>query len=49
MAQARDYTAISAPRPTVRRLRDLRPYDSISWEEWLEELADAYENQNIDR
>jgi len=42
-SQADPFTSLGARRSTVERLEDLKPYDSMSWDEFLAELADNYE------
>lgn len=47
MAKAdNEFTTVSLRRGTVERLEDIRPYESISWDEFIGELADAYEREN---
>jgi len=47
MAQSqRDpFTSLGARQSTVERLREIKPYESMSWDEFLSELADAYETE----
>jgi len=47
MAQSQDdpFTSLGARRSTVERLREIRPYNSMSWDEFLGEMADVYENE----
>jgi len=46
MAQSQDpFTSLGARQSTVKRLREIKPYQSMSWDEFLVEMADAYENQ----
>ena len=40
---AQEYTTLNVRRRTHRRLEALKPYDSMSYDEFLGELADAYE------
>jgi hypothetical protein len=39
------YTTVTVTRDTHRRLDDLKPYESMSYDEFLSELADDYETQ----
>lgn len=38
-----DRTSIGLRRSTYQRLDDLRPFDSMAWDEYLSHLADVYE------
>lgn len=38
-------TSVSMSRSTRDRLRDMKPYDSMSYDEFLQELMDSYEEQ----
>lgn len=40
------HTTLWVSKETASRLDEMKPFDSISWDEWLAELADNYENQN---
>lgn len=42
-ATNRDRTSIGVQRSTFERLEDVRPWDSLSWDEFLTHLADVYE------
>lgn len=42
-ATNRDRTSIGVQRSTKRRLEDVRQWDSLSWDEFLQHLADVYE------
>lgn len=43
--QADPFTSIGVRRSTADRLGELKPYESMSWDEFVRELASAYENQ----
>jgi len=45
-SQGDPFTSLGARQSTVERLRDMKPYDSMSWDEFLVEMADIYENQD---
>lgn len=36
-------TSIGCRRSTVQRLEEIRPFESMSWNEFLQHLADVYE------
>lgn len=38
------FTTISLDTGVKSRLEELKPYDSMSWTEFVEELADTYED-----
>lgn len=40
----RSHTTLWVRKDTASRLKKMKPYDSISMDEWLGELADTYEN-----
>lgn len=40
---ATDHTTVSVRRDVKARLESLKPYESMSWTEFVEELADHYE------
>ena len=44
MSTVNERTSIGVRRETHERLEEVRPYDSISWDEFLHELADVYED-----
>lgn len=44
-SQADPFTSLGARRSTVERLEKIKPYDSMSWDEFLAEMADVYENE----
>lgn len=37
-----DYTSLRVSRSTHERLKDIRPYDSMSFDELIDEMADTY-------
>lgn len=39
------YTTVTLNRGIKSRLESLKPYDSMSWSEFAEELADVYEER----
>ena len=39
------FTSVSVHTEVKSRLEELKPYDSMSWSEFAEELADVYEKQ----
>jgi hypothetical protein len=39
----RSHTNLWVSKETATRLREMKPFDSITWDEWLDELADHYE------
>ena len=41
----REVTTIQVSRDFHSRLDSLKPYDSLSYEEFLAEMADVYENE----
>lgn len=41
-----EFTTVPIRKGTVNRLRDIKPYESVSWDEFIRELADAYEREN---
>jgi hypothetical protein len=43
MSSAQERTSLGVRRQTHTRLDDLKPYESISWDEFLHEMADVYE------
>lgn len=43
-AEQRSHTNLWVSKETATRLEELKPFDSITWDEWLAELADVYEN-----
>lgn len=43
------HTTLWVSKETASRLDRLKPFDSLTWDEWLGELADVYENQGSDR
>lgn len=44
-AEQRSHTNLWVSKKTASRLDDLKPYQSLTWDEWLAELADEYENR----
>lgn len=44
-SQTDPFTSLGVRRSTAERLREIRPYDSLSWDEFLAEMADVYENE----
>lgn len=40
----RSHTTLWVRRETAARLEGMKPYHSITWDEFLSELADTYEN-----
>lgn len=40
-----DWTTVSVRRPVAERLESLKPYESLSYSEFLDELCDAYEKE----
>jgi len=43
--EQRTHTTLWVSKETASRLEDLTPFESVTWDEWLAELADNYENQ----
>lgn len=43
-----EFTSICIRRRTKQRLESLRPYESLSWTEFIDELADNYEARQIE-
>lgn len=39
------HTTLWVRKETAARLEDLKPYESLSWDEWLAELASFYETR----
>ncbi len=37
------FTSLPVRKRTKERLESLKPFDSLSWDEFAEELADTYE------
>ena len=44
-----EHTTLSLRRNVKSRLESLKPYDSMSWTEFVEELADVYEETQNER
>lgn len=42
---ASNRTTVEIKRNLHQRLEGLRPYDSMSWHEFIEEMADVYEHE----
>lgn len=42
----RSHTTLWVSKETASRLEDMKPFDSLSWDEWLVELADHYEENS---
>lgn len=42
---ARERTTVEVKRPTHQRLEELKPYDSMSFDEFISETLDVWENQ----
>jgi len=38
------HTTLWVSRETASQLREMKPFDSLTWDEWLAELADHYED-----
>lgn len=45
-SQSDTFTTLSVRKSVVERLKESRPYDSMSWNDFLVEMADVYEQQN---
>ena len=45
-AGEQSHTTLWVRKETAERLDAMKEYDSITWDEWLTELADAYEERN---
>lgn len=45
-ATNRSHTTLWVSKQTASRLEEIKPFDSLTWDEWLSELADSYEKQN---
>lgn len=41
--ETRSHTTLWVSKETAARLDELKPFESLSWDEWLAELADSYE------
>lgn len=41
--EQRSHTTLWVSKETATRLENLKPFDSLTWDEWLSELADTYE------
>jgi len=48
MSTDRSHTTLWVSKETASRLEAVKPYDSLTWDEWLAELADEYEDQKDD-
>lgn len=46
MSANQDVTSVRVHRDTHRRLKDLKPYDSVTFDEFLREMADVYEERD---
>lgn len=44
-SQTDPFTSLGVRRSTAERLGEIKPYDSMSWDEFLAEMADIYENE----
>jgi hypothetical protein len=44
-SQADPFTSLGVRQSTADRLRDVKPYESMSWDEFLAEMADTYEKE----
>ena len=42
-SQADPFTSLGVRRSTADRLEKIKPYESMSWDEFLAEMADIYE------
>lgn len=42
----RSHTTLWVSKETASRLEEMKPFDSLSWDEWLVELADHYEENS---
>lgn len=40
-----DYTTLSIRRDTKRQLQELKPYDSMSFDELIGEMAESYRGE----
>lgn len=41
--QQRTHTTLWVSKDTASRLEDLKPFSTLTWDEWLATLADNYE------
>jgi len=46
-ADQRTHTTLWVSKETASRLEEMKPFDSLTWDEWLAEMADSYENRNV--
>lgn len=44
-ASEREITTIQISRSLHKELGDIKPYDSMSWEDLIEDMADQYDPQ----
>jgi hypothetical protein len=44
-SEQRTHTTLWVRKDTAERLDNLKPFDSLTWDEFLVELADTYENR----
>ena len=42
-SQTDPFTSLGVRRSTADRLEEIKPYESMSWDEFLAEMADTYE------
>ncbi|MDS0220868.1 hypothetical protein NDI54_05805 [Haloarcula sp. S1AR25-5A] len=42
-ADQQTHTTLWVSKDLAGRLEEMKPYDSLTWDEWLAELADIYE------
>lgn len=42
----RSHTTLWVSKETAMRLETMKPFESLTWDEWLAELADFYEKQD---
>lgn len=42
----REVTTVEVSRDLHRRLKELKPYDSVTFNDLIEEMADVYENSS---
>lgn len=45
-ADQRTHTTLWVSKETASHLEELKPFDSLTWDEWLAELAAEYEKND---
>lgn len=48
MVERPERTTVQIHRPLHRRLKNLAPYESMTFQEVIDEMADVYEQQRVE-